>query len=153
MGTGHSPSELPQVKTKALTPTQAPRPDPTGQRMWRSTGPVWKPGMPEEHTPRAGHSVLGQARIRAWTQQRPSEGPAEQSSTVRGSGGQRYSQTHAGVGRKHVDVVLTQRVDDDGLAPVHQVSRELENLRAVGAGTALARASPATELGTASTQA
>lgn len=43
-----------------------------------------------------------------------------------GSGG--HSQTHAGVGGQHVHVVLTQRVDDDGLAPVHQVSRKLEHL-------------------------
>lgn len=49
-----------------------------------------------------------------------------------GPGSQRYSQTYAGVGREHVDVVLTQRVDDDGLAPVHQVGCKLENLRAEG---------------------
>lgn len=48
--------------------------------------------------------------------------------------GQWGVQTHAGIGRKHVDVVLTQRVDDDGLAPVHQVGGELENLPTAGAG-------------------
>lgn len=42
--------------------------------------------------------------------------------------------THAGVGRQHVDVVFTQRVDDDGLAPAHQVGRKLENLQAGGRG-------------------
>lgn len=51
-----------------------------------------------------------------------------------GAGGRRDSQTHAGVGRQHVDVVLAQRVDDDGLAPVNQVRCQLENLRAEVAG-------------------
>lgn len=51
-----------------------------------------------------------------------------------GPGSQRDSQTHAGVGRQHVDIVLTQRVDDDGLAPVHQVGCKLENLQGGGGG-------------------
>lgn len=31
--------------------------------------------------------------------------------------------------RQHVDVVLTQRVDDDGLAPINQVSSNLKDLK------------------------
>lgn len=86
--------------------------------------------------------VLDQARTVSWAWQRrgrPREHPWRALPTtplpLRGaSGSQRYSQTHAGIGRQHVDVVLTQRVDDDGFAPVHQVSRKLEHLWAEGAG-------------------
>lgn len=31
--------------------------------------------------------------------------------------------------RQHVDVVLTQRVDDDGLTPINQVSSNLKDLK------------------------
>lgn len=43
------------------------------------------------------------------------------------SGG-KHSQADVGMRWQHVDVVLTQWVDDDGFAPVHQVSRNLEYL-------------------------
>lgn len=41
----------------------------------------------------------------------------------------RDSQIDVGVRGQHVDVVLTQWVDDDGLAPVNQVGCNLEDLR------------------------
>lgn len=86
--------------------------------------------------------VLDQARTGTWAQQRPVLGsttwkalpatplPVQEPGALAAS----YSQTHAGVRRKHVDVIFTQRVDNDGLAPVHQVSCKLENLQAEGAG-------------------
>ena len=39
-----------------------------------------------------------------------------------------HSQADVGMRRQHVDVVLTQRVDDDRFAPIHQVSSNLKNL-------------------------
>ena len=38
------------------------------------------------------------------------------------------SQADVGVWGQHVDVVLTERVDNDGLAPVYQVSCNLKDL-------------------------
>ena len=39
-----------------------------------------------------------------------------------------HSQADVGMRRQHVDVVLTQWVDDDRLAPVNQVSSKLKDL-------------------------
>lgn len=39
------------------------------------------------------------------------------------------SQADVGMRRQHVDVVLTQWVDDDGFAPVNQVNSNLKDLR------------------------
>lgn len=95
--------------------------------MWCWTRPESEPGTAE-----ARQLVRG----KSWPTWRAPPGrpcqPHPLAIQTLGSGSQRYSQTHAGVGRKHVDVVLTQRVDDDGLAPVHQVGCKLENLRAEG---------------------
>lgn len=43
--------------------------------------------------------------------------------------GSQHSQADVGMRRQHVDVVLAQRVDDDGLTPVNQVSSNLEDLK------------------------
>lgn len=40
-----------------------------------------------------------------------------------------HSQADVGMRRQHVDVVLTQRVDDDRFAPINQVSSNLKDLR------------------------
>lgn len=42
--------------------------------------------------------------------------------------GNQHSQADVGMRRQHIDVVLTQWVDDDGFAPVHQVSCNLKYL-------------------------
>lgn len=39
-----------------------------------------------------------------------------------------HSQADVGMRRQHIDVVLTQRVDDDRFAPINQVSSNLKNL-------------------------
>lgn len=75
-------------------------------------------------------------RRRGGTRPELGHGPGRAGSTTRGPVSQSDSQTHAGVGRQHVDVVFAQRVDDDGLAPVHQVGRKLENLQAGGRDSA-----------------
>lgn len=40
-----------------------------------------------------------------------------------------HSQADVGMRRQHVDVVLTQWVDDDRFAPINQVSSNLKNLK------------------------
>lgn len=40
-----------------------------------------------------------------------------------------HSQADVGMRRQHVDVVLTQWVDDDRFAPINQVSSNLKDLR------------------------
>lgn len=40
-----------------------------------------------------------------------------------------HSQADVGMRRQHVDVILTQWVDDDGFAPINQVSSNLKDLR------------------------
>lgn len=108
---------------------------------WRATQGWARPELNPGHGRR--QASVG---ARAWlTQEHHLEGPAghpPSHSVAQGSCSQRYSQTHAGIGRKHVDIVLTQRVDDDGLAPVHQVSRKLENLWAEGAWRTLLGGQP-----------
>lgn len=43
--------------------------------------------------------------------------------------GSQHSQADVGMRRQHVDIVLTQWVDDDGLAPINQVSSNLKDLK------------------------
>lgn len=109
----------PQIKAKAPNLPQAPHPELNGCRH----GQVQASGPSEE----------GLADLRSTTWEALPAIPLFHLGAL-DSGSPGYSQTHTGVGRKHVDVVLTQRIDDDGLAPVYQVSCKLENLWAEGAG-------------------
>lgn len=40
----------------------------------------------------------------------------------------RYSQADVGMRRQHVDIILTQWVDDNCLAPINQMSSNLKDL-------------------------